>query len=223
MSHTKKIFSIEGNIGAGKTTLMMQLEKLMPDAVYLYEPVSQWKNKGGDDLLKAFYEAPKRWCYTFELESMVSKVRRLSEALKSPQEVIVMERSLYSDLAFQQVGYLDGKLTSMEMKLLSEWRDDFLKGYPRFDAVFYLDTSVDKCLFRIKNRGRPEENGISAEYLTKLEDAFMTTKYDCPIIYVDGDDDITPAPPAAKSQLTKPPSPIPKKILKYINKYKFLI
>ena len=102
MSHTKKIFSIEGNIGAGKTTLMNQLEKLLPDAVYLYEPVNQWKNKGGDDLLKAFYECPKRWCYTFELESMVSKVRRLSDALKSDKEVIIMERSIYSDLAFHR-------------------------------------------------------------------------------------------------------------------------
>lgn len=96
----KKIFAIEGNIGAGKSTLLSKLEGVIPNCKVIYEPVDEWKNIGGVDLLKSFYTDPKRWAFTFELESMISKVRKIKEAISSNVDVILMERSIYSDKIF---------------------------------------------------------------------------------------------------------------------------
>ena len=182
----KKIFSIEGNIGAGKTTLLQHLEKVIPNVKVIYEPVNEWKNIGGEDLLTYFYKDPKRWAYTFELQSMVSKVRKVKEAIMSDVDIILLERSIFSDKSFQNVSFLYDRLTPLEMELLDQFKKDFMKDYPALNGVIYIDTDVKECLERIKKRGRNEEAGIDAEYLTKLEDQFLSTKYGCPMVLIDG-------------------------------------
>ena len=48
----KKIFSIEGNIGAGKTTIINHLKQLFPDVYLVEEPVSEWQNINGENILE---------------------------------------------------------------------------------------------------------------------------------------------------------------------------
>lgn len=182
----KKIFAIEGNIGAGKTTLLSKLENEIPNCKVIYEPVDEWKNIGGVDLLKSFYNDPKRWGFTFELESMVSKVRKIKEAISSNVDVILMERSIYSDKVFQVTSFYYDKISGMEMQILDDIRKDFMKDYPHLSGVIYVDTDTDICLERIKSRGRTEEYGVTKDYLEKLEDGFLTTKYGCPMAMIDG-------------------------------------
>ena len=71
----KKVFAIEGNIGAGKSTLLNVLDNKIDNCVVIQEPVLDWKNVGGEDLLACFYKEPKRWTFTFELYSMFSKIK----------------------------------------------------------------------------------------------------------------------------------------------------
>lgn len=202
----KKIFSIEGNIGAGKTTLLGLLEKQIPNCKVIYEPVEEWKNVGGSDLLKAFYNEPKRWCFTFELESMISKIRKIKEAICSDYDVILLERSIHTDKSFQVASFYYDKLSSMEMTLLDEIRTDLMKDYPNLNGIIYLDTDVNVCLERIKSRGRPEEQSIDKAYLMKLEDLFLTAKYGCQMVMIDGQYD------------PKDPQKTINMILKFINK-----
>ena len=54
------IVSIEGNIGAGKST-MLQFFKKYSEVELIPEPVSQWCNLKGHNLLGKLYEDPKRW------------------------------------------------------------------------------------------------------------------------------------------------------------------
>ena len=49
---TKRVYSIEGNIGAGKTTLFKRLGKMMDDVEFVEEPVGVWENLGGESLLQ---------------------------------------------------------------------------------------------------------------------------------------------------------------------------
>ena len=53
------IVSIEGNIGAGKST-MLQFFKKYSEVELIPEPVSQWCNLNGHNLLGKLYEDPKR-------------------------------------------------------------------------------------------------------------------------------------------------------------------
>ncbi len=62
------LLSLEGNIGAGKSTFIKILQK---NLINIYEtipePVAEWQNisgKGGN-LLELLYSDPKRWAYTF--------------------------------------------------------------------------------------------------------------------------------------------------------------
>ena len=70
---TKKIFALEGNIGAGKTTIMKIIGQYFSSVEFVEEPVKQWQNLGGMNLLDAFYTDPQRWGFTFEFYSMLRK------------------------------------------------------------------------------------------------------------------------------------------------------
>ena len=56
----KKIYSVEGNIGAGKTTILKIIGQKLDDVEFVEEPVSIWQNLGVDNLLEKFYENPER-------------------------------------------------------------------------------------------------------------------------------------------------------------------
>jgi len=62
------IFSIEGNIGVGKSTLMKILsENMIEDIEYLTENVTSWQNLGGNNinLLEMMYKDPIRYGFIF--------------------------------------------------------------------------------------------------------------------------------------------------------------
>ena len=185
----KKVFVLEGNIGAGKSTLLGHLGRAIPDSIIIPEPVDEWKSIDGEDLLKKFYEDPKKWCFAFEQYSMFTKAKKIREALHSDKSVIIMERSIYSDRAFQYVSFFLNKLTPLEMCLLDKYFDEFRTWYPALNGVIYIDTDINLCLKRIKDRGRREEQGIDEEYLKKLEEQFLLAKYGAPMVMVSGDYD----------------------------------
>jgi deoxyguanosine kinase len=62
------IFSIEGNIGVGKSTLLKILsENMIEDIEYLPENVTSWQNLGGKNinLLEMMYQDPVRYGFIF--------------------------------------------------------------------------------------------------------------------------------------------------------------
>ena len=185
----KKIFIIEGNIGAGKSSLLKLIEKSIPNSIILGEPVTEWKNIGGDNLLNCLYSEPERWCFTFEVCSMISKIKKLKNALKDDSTYIFMERSLYSDKAFHQVSYFLEKIDTKEMLILKDFYNNFKLEYPCPNGIIYINTDVKTCLKRIKERGRKEEQGITEEYLKKLGDQLSTIEYKSPILQIDGNYD----------------------------------
>ena len=165
----KKIFVLDGNIGAGKSTLLHILEQSFQNVFVLYEPVEKWKNVAGDNLLNEFYSIPSRWGFTFELYSMFTKIKALREALKSEKDIIIMERSIYSDWVFQDISYALDKIDLKELAILEEFRYYFLQDMPKIDGFIYLETIPTECLKRIKKRNRPEERKIDLDYLVRLE------------------------------------------------------
>ena len=183
---TKRIFSVEGNIGAGKSTLLSLLEKSIPGCKVIQEPVGEWKNVGGKNLLAAFYEQPSRWCFTFEINSMLSLIKTIQEAMSGDSEIIFIERSLYSNRAFHHISYAMDKLDTKEMTILKNFYEHFKETYPKLNGVIYVDTDVEECLRRITQRGRIEETKINYLYLKKLEEQFKCTDYGCKIMEING-------------------------------------
>ena len=131
---TKKIFALEGNIGAGKTTIMKIIGQYFSSVEFVEEPVKQWQNLGGMNLLDAFYTDPQRWGFTFEFYSMLSKIKALLNAANSDKPVIVIERSILSNKVFMDISHELGKLEEIEYTMLMNTYKFYLETPPSMNA-----------------------------------------------------------------------------------------
>ena len=168
---TKIIYALEGNIGAGKTTMMKIIGQYFTSVEFVEEPVSQWQNLGGMNLLDAFYSDPERWGFSFEFYSMLSKIKALLNAANSDKPVIVIERSILSNKVFMDLSHELGKLEEIEYTMLMNTYHFYLQHvYPQLSGIIYLDTPVDECIKRITKRNRGEECTIERSYLQCIKE-----------------------------------------------------
>lgn len=73
----KKMISIEGNIGVGKSTLISKLIEYIESSDVINEPIDKWLNitdSHKSNILKVFYENKKRWSYTFQSLTYVTRM-----------------------------------------------------------------------------------------------------------------------------------------------------
>jgi deoxyadenosine/deoxycytidine kinase len=173
------IISIEGNIGAGKTTILKRLQDKMAgdkNIIFLLEPVDLWETMidpiTGDNILQSFYRDPHKYAFTFQVMAYSTRLANLREIIRQNPEcsVIICERSLTADKnIFAQMLYDDGKMDDLQFqvynKFYTEYADDF-----HLDGIIYIDTSTETCYNRIKKRSRTGEDEIEFEYLKKCND-----------------------------------------------------
>jgi deoxyadenosine/deoxycytidine kinase len=167
---SKKIYALEGNIGSGKTTIMKIISNHFKDVEFIEEPVKQWQNLGGMNLLDSFYSDPKRWGFSFEFFSMLTKIEALLKAAESDKPIIIIERSIFSNKVFIELSKELGKLDTMEHCMLMNTYDFYMAHvYPQISGIIYLDTPVDECIRRITKRNRGEECTIDKSYLESIK------------------------------------------------------
>jgi len=170
------IISLEGNIGAGKSTLFNQLKAAHPDWIFVDEPVDEWMrlvDSDGKSLLENFYEDRKRWAYTFQITALLSRSKALAMATAlasaTAKTVIVTERSLDADKnVFAKMLKADGDIGSLEWTLYNNWYDQISKTVPPISAFVHLDTPVTICDERIQIRSRKGES-VPVTYLDRLD------------------------------------------------------
>lgn len=169
----KFIFSIEGNIGSGKTTIISHLKRLYKDVLIVEEPVKDWQNIEGMNLLQMKNENMPRWGYSFEAYVLITKMNELTKVANSDAKVILIERCMLTDKAFFDVNAANNLCSPMEVAMFNNLYE-FLSCnvYPKLNGIIYLDTPVETCIERIQKRGRKEEATISGEYLTQLDETF---------------------------------------------------
>ena len=166
-----KIISIEGNIGSGKSTLVAILQQKYKNIHFLQEPVSIWtnlKNTNGIDILTLFYSDKERWGYTFQNMAFITRFIQLENLLQHKKHnTIVSERSIHTDSnVFRKMLYHNGLIDTLENDLYELWFNHFKTDNHYF---IYLNTSVDNCYNRIRNRNRKGEEKIEKTYLTALD------------------------------------------------------
>ena len=165
-----KIICIEGNIGAGKSSLLRELEEKG------YQVFTEDLDKWGF-FLTNFYDNPSRWSFTLQvaiLNSCAQNYAQMRQMCKTHQFIFV-ERSMESSLVFAQNAFKRGYLTLQELNVIEELYER-LKWTP--DYRFYLDTPVDVCFQRIHKRGRPCEKNITKEYLQEIAKGHVNIHFD---------------------------------------------
>lgn len=186
---SKKIYALEGNIGAGKSTIMKIISNQFHDVEFVEEPVKQWQNLNGCNLLDSFYSDPKRWGFSFEFFSMLTKIQALLKAADSDKPIIIIERSILSNKVFMDLSNDLGKLDKMEYAMLINTYNFYLENvYPQIAGIIYLDTPVDECIRRITKRNRGEECTIEKSYLNSIKEKMdeMCNSSTMIVIRIDG-------------------------------------
>ena len=172
-SRTPILISLDGNIGAGKSTLCAALQAAAPELTVLQEPVGDWltlQNEAGESLLSLFYKDTPRWAYTFQNCAVLTRLIATKTALeKGTTPVIITERSVLTDrYVFADMMYKEGKMSKLEWELYLKWYDAFAKDLP-IKGLIYINTSPTLSKERIATRGRVGEESIPLPYLEALE------------------------------------------------------
>ena len=174
-----KFISLEGNIAAGKSTMINNIKELYPVYKIIDEPVDLWtslKNEDGQNLLELFYKDKERWSYTFQYTAFFTRYLASLKAIQAAQAdpqiepiILLTERSILTDRNVFALMLKDQKcMTQIEWDLYMIWYDHFAKDI-HVDAIVYLETNDASCSARIKHRGRHGEDNIPLDYLESLK------------------------------------------------------
>ena len=166
---------VEGTIGVGKSTFLSKFTDFVKgrfNILTLPEPVGTWTNYGqeGRNLLDLMYQNEPGASLHFQLLALLSKVKQVQnlEGLILSERSILAQRNVFIPALLQSK-----KISSLESELLTDWVDTLLPHLNlKPDYTVYLQCSSEACLNRIKTRNRPEEEGITLDYLKFLGDSY---------------------------------------------------
>lgn len=155
--------TIEGNIGAGKTTLAHLLSKHYNARLILEEFAD-------NPFLPKFYESPEQYAFPLELFFMAERYKQLKELLQTKdmfQNITVSDYLFTKCLLFAKVN-----LPEEEFRLYQKLFDIINPQIVQPDILIYLHTPVSKLQQNIKKRNREYEQGIPNEYLFTLQETY---------------------------------------------------
>ena len=173
---TKKIVSIDGNVGVGKTTFKKKIENMIDNAEFVSEPVDIWltiTDKDNENILGKFYKDMPRYSYTLQNIAYITRMTTVIEkmSINSQHKYIFTDRSIGTDKnVFAKMLHDDNNLSDLEWNAYNHWNTFFEKYIKKNEKqnVIYLRCSPKTAMERIHKRNRPEEAGISIDYITKL-------------------------------------------------------
>ncbi len=155
--------TIEGNIGAGKTTLAHLLSKHFNARLILEEFAD-------NPFLPKFYENQRQYAFPLELFFMAERYKQLKDMLHTKdmfQNITISDYLFTKCLLFAKVN-----LPEEEFLLYQKLFDIINPQVMQPDLVLYLHAPVNKLRENIKKRNRAYEQGISGEYLFSLQETY---------------------------------------------------
>jgi deoxyadenosine/deoxycytidine kinase len=155
---------IEGNIGAGKTSLAQQLSVDFHAQLILEEFED-------NSFLPKFYEEPRRFAFPLEMSFLAARFNQLKKKLVETdlfQQYIVSDYMFPKCLLFSKVN-LDDDEYGLYIKLFEIINMQVRQP----DLLVYLHNPVEKLQWNISNRGRAYEQKIADEYLQRLHEGYM--------------------------------------------------
>ena len=168
------IFTVDGNIGSGKSTLIKLMKKKYKSfadkkIVYLPEPVDIWesiKDKTGKNVIENYYEDQVKFAFPFQMMAYISRVHQIREVINTSDDntIIICERSVYTDKnVFAKMLHDNGTMNDIEIQIYKKWFDEFVKDFP-FSGIIYVGAEPTKSFERVKIRNRKGET-IPLSYL----------------------------------------------------------
>jgi deoxyadenosine/deoxycytidine kinase len=170
--------AVEGNIGAGKTTLSQLLSQHY-NAKLMLEEFAE------NPFLTKFYENPKQYAFPLELFFLAERFKQQQDLIKTAdlfQSVTISDYLFTKCLLFAKVN-----LPEEEYRLYQKMFDVFQQQLVTPDVLIYLHAPVSKLQSNIKKRNRKFEQSIPDEYLYKLQETYTSyiKQHNIKTIFVD--------------------------------------
>jgi len=155
--------TIEGNIGAGKTTLASLLSKRLNARLVLEEFAD-------NPFLANFYEKPDQYAFPLELFFMAERYKQLKDLLHTDlfQSVTISDYLFTKCLLFAKVN-----LPEEEFRLYQKLFDIIHQQLLHPDILIYLHAPVKKLQENIKKRQRAFEQAILDNYLFNIQETYI--------------------------------------------------
>jgi len=157
--------AIEGNIGAGKTTLAHLLSRKL-NARLILEQFSD------NPFLPKFYENPKQFAFPLELFFMAERYKQLKQMINTNdlfQNITISDYVFSKCLLFAKVN-----LAEEEFRLYQKLFDIIQQQLVFPDLIIYLHSPVEKLQKNIRKRNRAYEQTIPDEYLFNIQETYTS-------------------------------------------------
>ena len=157
--------TIEGNIGAGKTTLAHLLSKRLNARLILEEFAD-------NPFLPKFYENQQQYAFPLELFFMAERYKQLKELVHTKD---LFQRITISDYVFSKcLLFAKVNLPDEEFHLYQKLFDIIYQQLVQPDLLIYLHAPVQQLQKNIRKRNRPYEQSIPDDYLFKLQETYTS-------------------------------------------------
>ena len=156
--------AIEGNIGAGKTSLAIKIATDFNAKMIL-------ERFADNPFLPKFYEDQSRFAFPLEMSFLADRYQQLSDDISQFdlfKDFVVADYHIFKSLIFAKV-----TLQEDEFRLYKTLFDIIYKEMPKPDLYVYLYQKTDRLLSNIKNRGRSYEQEIPEDYLEKINQGYL--------------------------------------------------
>jgi len=156
--------AIEGNIGAGKTTLAETISTDFNAKLVL-------ERFADNPFLPKFYEDKSRYAFPLEMSFLADRYQQVHDDLGQLdlfKDFIVADYDIYKSLIFAKV-----TLQQEEYKLYRRLFEMMYKDIKRPELYVFLFQSTEKLIENIKKRGRDYEQTISADYLESIQKGYL--------------------------------------------------
>lgn len=164
---------IEGNIGAGKTTLAIALAKKLK-ADFLPESYED------NPLLPLFYKDKKKMAFPLEYSFLIDRHAQLHKYFKKKKSKhTIADFSLYKCLWFAKTN-----LSKKEYNLYKKHFKSIEEVAQKPDLIVFINTHHTNLLSNIKKRGRSFETTIDKKYLQSVTKSYLSglSKLTMPVI-----------------------------------------
>lgn len=163
MTHYNYIV-IEGNIGAGKTSLATMIAEQF-NAKLILEQFEE------NSFLPKFYKEPEKYAFPLELSFLAERYQQIKNQLITQdlfKNFVVADYFIDKSLIFAQKNLPDDEYT-----LYSKLFNIINPTLPKPELLVYLYVNIDRLKSNIKHRGRSYEQDIKAEYLEKIQSGYF--------------------------------------------------
>lgn len=163
LSHYNYI-AIEGNIGAGKTTLTTKIAEDFNAKTVL-------ERFADNPFLPKFYQDQARYAFPLEMSFLADRYQQIADDLAQFdlfKDFIVADYHIFKSLIFAKV-----TLTEDEYRLYRKLFEIIYREMPKPDLYIYLYQNTERLLENIRLRGRSYEQEIPADYLEAINRGYL--------------------------------------------------